>query len=98
MAGRRPEAEYRLTLEEARACVERLFRELEAPVSPLLVQNSMGWQRGATHERLANAAKRGLLRHHEHINAYSPAVDAEGRPVRLALVPDEEPQGEPKSA
>jgi hypothetical protein len=47
------------------------------------------------HDRLSGAVKRGLLRFHEGISAYSPAVDAEGRPMRLVLMVEE---AEPKTA
>ncbi len=90
--------DYAQIMEQARACVESLFWERGAPVPPIAVERVTGWGRGTARTRLVGAVERGLLRYHADLGAYSPAVDAEGRPVRLALVPDEEPQGESKSA
>jgi hypothetical protein len=85
-----PASEYAALMEQARACVERLCSEHGVPVPPLAVQRALGWGRGTTHDRLMGAAERGLLRYHEEIGAYSPAVDAGGRPLRLVLVAVEE--------
>lgn len=88
MAGRLSEAEYEAVLEETRALVERLCRKAGGSVPPALVRQHAGWPQSSTSERLSSAAKRGLLRYHDG-GTYSPAVDAEGRPLRLALVAGE---------
>jgi hypothetical protein len=92
MAGRRPESEYRQVLEETWALVERLFREQGAPVAPLDVERATGWPQATTKRRLSGAAERRLLHYHANITAYSPSVDAEGRPLRLMLVVEKQDQ------
>ena len=95
MAGRRiSEAEYRVLLADLRVLVERLCIEAAGPVTPAQIERATGWGNSTVHARLTNAVERGLLRYHEG-GVYSPAVDAEGRPMRLVLVVEE---GGPKSA
>ncbi len=96
MAGRRiPEAEYVSILNDLRAVVEQICRDTAGLASYSEVQRRTGWNGSTTHNRLAGAVERGLLRFHDGIAAYSPAVDAEGRPMRLVLMVEE---AEPKTA
>jgi hypothetical protein len=95
MAGRRTsEAEYKLALGETRTLVERLCLEVGGSIPPSVLGETAGWSLGTVKNRLRGAVERGLLRHHRG-GTYSPAVDAEGRPMRLVLVVEE---GGPKSA
>ncbi len=89
------DTEYKKVLDETRAVVERLFREHGGPVPPSVVEAAVPDVKGSTiRSRLGVAAERGLLRCHLG-GTYSPAVDAEGRPMRLVLMVEE---AEPKSA